>query len=490
MPSLLKYASDVYGRYDWRNRSGGGAEYSNFAAEEELEKCRRVFDPEFYNSMYPDVKAAGADAFSHYMNNGFLEDRDPYPEFDTYYYKCQNLNEAEATANPLVHYVRVGGERGVKTRSDSTLTLDVDTPYKPSMRVCVHAHCFYPELLGEMLPGLENLPKDAHIVVTVVSEADFHFAKCYVREAKITQTIDVRLVRNRGRDLIPFLLDCKDVWERFDLVLHIHSKASPHTDWGNDWRRYLFDQLLGSKAVVSAALRQFEQDAKLGMLYPTNYSTVKRATAFEMNMATIASLLSRITDDMTLLNSNDFAAGSMAWFRTKAILPLAESIKDDEIGEEDGSIDGTIAHALERLLAMVVRSESLTVRDYTTARRSLLKPRSDAPHRSGFRAPVGLRWTRDTPKIARRPPLPLQSDGRAFNRKCMDISWVMPSFVGPGAGGHMTIFRMVRFFEQFGHHQTVWIQNALQFSDQQQAKDRISAWYQPMGANVSVLFLP
>ncbi len=43
-----------------------------------------------------------------------------------------------------------------------------------------------------------------------------------------------------------------------------------------------------------------------------------------------------------------------------------------------------------------------------------------------------------------------------FDPEKMVIHWVIPSF-SPGAGGHMTIFRMVHFLELAGHQQTIWI---------------------------------
>ena len=79
---------------------------------------------------------------------------------------------------------------------------------------------------------------------------------------------------------------------------------------------------------------------------------------------------------------------------------------------------------------------------------------------------------------------------RCCNARQLDIHWILPSFNGPGAGGHMTIFRMVRYLETFGHRQTIWLQNAVQFTDQAEAKQKIRRWYQPIGDAVNVLFLP
>lgn len=48
------------------------------------------------------------------------------------------------------------------------------------------------------------------------------------------------------------------------------------------------------------------------------------------------------------------------------------------------------------------------------------------------------------------------SPSKPFDISCLDIHWIIPDFTA-GGGGHMTIFRVVRFLELFGHRCTIWI---------------------------------
>lgn len=98
------------------------------------------------------------------------------------------------------------------------------------------------------------------------------------------------------------------------------------------------------------------------------------------------------------------------------------------------------------------------------------------------------RWTQNTAAIARNRPQPLAPYVRSFNPESLNIHWVVPDF-GPGGGGHMSIFRMVRFLETFGHRQTIWIQNPSISTDPAQARENIRNWYQPVD-RVIVRFLP
>jgi len=65
----------------------------------------RVFDADYYLEQNPDVRL---DPLMHYVQHGWLEQRDPNPWFSTLYYLSMHADVAEARMNPLLHYVRHG----------------------------------------------------------------------------------------------------------------------------------------------------------------------------------------------------------------------------------------------------------------------------------------------------------------------------------------------------------------------------------------------
>jgi len=84
-------------------------------------------------------------------------------------------------------------------------------------------------------------------------------------------------------------------------------------------------------------------------------------------------------------------------------------------------------------------------------------------------------------------PVELDPQPVAFDASRMDIHFVIPDFA-PGAGGHMTIFRIVRWLENFGHQVTLWIQNPSVHKSPADAFDDINTYFQQVQANVH--FLP
>jgi glycosyltransferase involved in cell wall biosynthesis len=70
-----------------------------------------------------------------------------------------------------------------------------------------------------------------------------------------------------------------------------------------------------------------------------------------------------------------------------------------------------------------------------------------------------------------------------FDSNQMRICWIIPDFV-PGAGGHMTIFRIASHLESFGHDITFIIQNPSVHGSGKDAATTINSHFQPFRGRV------
>ena len=73
-----------------------------------------------------------------------------------------------------------------------------------------------------------------------------------------------------------------------------------------------------------------------------------------------------------------------------------------------------------------------------------------------------------------------------FNKNCLNIHFVIPDF-GVGGGGHMNIFRMIRFLEMFGHELTIWVFRPSIHKDEKTAYEDIIKNYSTIKANVKFI---
>lgn len=65
----------------------------------------------------------------------------------------------------------------------------------------------------------------------------------------------------------------------------------------------------------------------------------------------------------------------------------------------------------------------------------------------------------------------------------LDLHWVIPDFP-QGSGGHMTIFRIIRHLENFGHRATLWIEQPIFHRTAAEAYDGILKYFQCIEADV------
>lgn len=226
-----------------------------------------------------------------------------------------------------------------------------------SLKIAIVAHAFYPELIKEIIACRKIFEQDIPIYLTVPED------RVAQAEQKITgyDNITIHVVPNRGRDIAPFLAVLQSrVLDDYDAVLKLHTKRSPHLPNGNRRRRTIFLTLCGKKYATYRALSLFV-DSTTGMVGLSDlYRTLP---AFMMDNA---DRVEKIAHDMGATGPlrYGFFEGSMFWFRPSALEPLRKlnfQLHDFEV--EQGQLDATLHHAVERCFTLAVWQSGMEVRD-------------------------------------------------------------------------------------------------------------------------------
>lgn len=79
-----------------------------------LLRFSKLFDKDWYLSMNPDVAASKMNPYLHYLNFGWLEGRDPCPNFSVTGYLESFPDVKKTGINPLLHYLKFGKREGRK----------------------------------------------------------------------------------------------------------------------------------------------------------------------------------------------------------------------------------------------------------------------------------------------------------------------------------------------------------------------------------------
>ena len=216
-------------------------------------------------------------------------------------------------------------------------------------RPCAVIHVWYPELLDELVAALRASGIDWRVVITTAHEREQAVRE---RAAQLGLDAEIDVFENRGRDILPFLhVASRLLDEGVATVLKLHGKRSTHRQDGETWRRELLDKLLAPERAARIAAA-FRDDATLGLVHaeghlqPLDYY-------WGANQANVDYLARRLGIPAPDVERDSFIAGSMFWLRPAALRVLLDAhLEVVEFEAEAGQLDGTLAHAIERVFSL------------------------------------------------------------------------------------------------------------------------------------------
>ena len=283
-------------------------------------------------------------------NAGF-DRRKAFPGFHPGIY--QEMRGDGGSGDPVLDYLDAGSPDGpwlheVIASEEAPLALPA------GLRVALHLHVFYPELLPDMLERLSRnaLQPDLYISVPDVTVRD--------RVQGILQAFAfnavLEMVPNRGRDIGPLLTGFgQTLLDGYDIIGHLHTKKTADVadvTMSDSWRNFLFENLLGGQAAMADVIvGRMAADPSIGMVFPDEPNLLDWGS----NRMEALLLCRRLGLPEELPQQFEFPVGTMFWARTEAIRPLIGlGLGWNDYPAEPLPYDGSMLHAIERLLPFVV----------------------------------------------------------------------------------------------------------------------------------------
>jgi len=313
-------------------------------------QTEHVLDPDFYA---PGQRLSNLVLHQRYLLSwrSGLRARKPFPGFHPGIYREKQLANAPLR-DPLAHWIEQGKPAGPWKLEliEPATTPDIALP--PSAMVALHIHVFYPELLG---PMLERLAHNRIRPDLFLSYSDPRL------EPAISQTLAAHQqqaslypVPNRGRDIGPLLSELgQHLDQAYSFHGHLHTKKSVLIDNGiaARWREFLLINLLGdaSRQMADRILAAMQSNSNLGLVFPDDPGCL----GWTKNREQAEALAERLALK-SLPEEINFPVGTMFWARQGALSSLYQlGLEWNDYPPEPLGYDGTILHAIERLLPQI-----------------------------------------------------------------------------------------------------------------------------------------
>ncbi len=328
-------------------------------------ETNKLLDHSFYKSQRPRNLAARFHPTAHYILWGESQGLWPNPNFSPTAYLANNPEIADEIQRPLWHYLTVGKARQLRATPfppDPT-TLPADLAAIPSATnlpvqetqsdLAVVVHVFHYELWEEIAAALGQIPQSFDLYCTVIRREGFDSLVADIHAC--FPNAQVLCFPNHGRDIFPFVhLVNSGIFSNYAAVCKLHTKMSLHLEDGDRWRSELIQGILPSRGQVRWLLDAFLADPEIGAVV-SDSNLMEHPHLWGPNRP-------RVTDELRRLGISadrfklSFPGGSMYWIKYEA-LRLLQSMNfcAEDFEREEGQLDGTLAHAIERIMGFLVQ---------------------------------------------------------------------------------------------------------------------------------------
>jgi lipopolysaccharide biosynthesis protein len=225
------------------------------------------------------------------------------------------------------------------------------------MKNCILLHLYHQDLWHEYWNLLKEIKDDNTDIFVTVTDIN----TSYYNEIK-NNTNDVFLVENKGLDFGGFLYAYNKIKHiNYNTITKLHSKKQSGFAWkglrdAEQWRSALCKCMIGSKDIYRKRLKMFEDDESLFMFGSKKCFHVEPIYMANKENVVYFETLKKFLE----INENcvcyQFIAGAMFMVSKKYMDSLfkdKESIIYDKL-EYGYKADGTLAHAIERLIGSAV----------------------------------------------------------------------------------------------------------------------------------------
>jgi O-antigen biosynthesis protein len=236
---------------------------------------------------------------------------------------------------------------------------DVAVPDLGKTRIAVFAHVFYKDFADLLMAGLETFPRSTAVFVSTTSIEIADRVSSSLLASGFNS--EVRVCPNVGRNFGPLFVEFADKFSDFEFVIHVHSKKSLHADsgLGIEWRDKLVHLLL-NYTTISRAVALLKREEASGFVTADVRSLIRShnwrwgKNLRRIEKSKLSSLIEAEDTSRHYLRMLDFPAGGMFLIKSNLLQQIANAkLSYEDFDVESGQIDGTLSHALERLIGLI-----------------------------------------------------------------------------------------------------------------------------------------
>lgn len=213
------------------------------------------------------------------------------------------------------------------------------------------------------LQYLCNLPKTIDICIVTSNKSIYVRVNSEIKKNG-WNNITILQKMNRGRDISALLVACRDMLPQYEYICFVHDKkekfAAAKQD-GDFWIENLWGNTVASKEYLANIFDEFDNRPQLGLLVPPEPAGMYQNAWYRSSWGSSFTQTKNLAKELGLncpisIDKPPITLGTAFWCRYDALKKLFEKDwKYMNFPKEPLPLDGTISHAVERILGFVAQ---------------------------------------------------------------------------------------------------------------------------------------
>lgn len=231
--------------------------------------------------------------------------------------------------------------------------------------IAIQVHVYYEDLIYEIINKTNNIPTKFDLFISTINSFKKEVIEKAIKNNSKSNKYEIKIVENKGRDVLPFIIQMRFKIKKYKYFCHLHTKKSKHDIYlGVNWRNYLYDNILGNKKLISEILNDFEKYERLGFIFPeVYYDIIKQIDNYDYidfplhkpNVKYMNFILKNIFHGYTIGEKIIFPSGDMFWAKVNAIYQIFQIKFIKKFPKELNQTNETIMHGIERIWLYLVK---------------------------------------------------------------------------------------------------------------------------------------
>lgn len=223
-------------------------------------------------------------------------------------------------------------------------------------------HIYYVEKIFIYVEYIKNIPESIDIIFTVSSNETERVLREQLNDLKHEYKVIHK--ENRGRDVSALLVAARKELMKYKYIGFIHDKKERNElikEDTNIWNYCLWENMLGSMSYINNVITTLKRDKGLGILVPpipiTRYLDYGYRNKWTLNFENVKKLVQYLSVRCDLDKEKPpIALGTVFWAKKEAIIKLFQyKWQYSDFDSEPLEDDGTISHAIERVLPFIAQ---------------------------------------------------------------------------------------------------------------------------------------